>query len=271
MEVQIVEPFENELYNDYIFRIQNSRDNIKDKNNYQEKHHIVPKCMGGSNDKDNLIYLYAQEHYYAHKLLAKENPDNVNIKQAWYLMCHIGENNYKPYQVSAEEFEEARINISKNISIMNTGLIRSEETRKKISEHHADIFGKNNPMYGQHHSEETKEKLRQANIGRVLSEEHKKKISESLKGREVSEKTKEAARKRLGSLTGSKHLQAQKVMCINTGDVFGCAMDAGIWAGLKGKNPGTSIIKSIRHPDKINYAGHVPTTGEPAHWKYIEE
>ena len=30
--------------------------------------------MNGSNDEDNLVYLYAQEHYYAHKLLAIENP-----------------------------------------------------------------------------------------------------------------------------------------------------------------------------------------------------
>ena len=32
--------------------------------------------MNGSNDEDNLVYLYAQEHYYAHKLLAIENPKN---------------------------------------------------------------------------------------------------------------------------------------------------------------------------------------------------
>lgn len=66
----IITPLKDEKYSDYIQRILNARENKKDKNFYQEKHHIVPKTMGGSNDKENLIYLYAQEHYYAHKLLA---------------------------------------------------------------------------------------------------------------------------------------------------------------------------------------------------------
>ena len=60
----------NESYDNYIKRILNNRENKKDKYNYQEKHHIIPKTMGGTNDSSNLIYLYAQEHYYAHKLLA---------------------------------------------------------------------------------------------------------------------------------------------------------------------------------------------------------
>ena len=30
--------------------------------------------MGGTNDKNNLIDLYAHEHFIAHKILAQENP-----------------------------------------------------------------------------------------------------------------------------------------------------------------------------------------------------
>lgn len=36
-----------------------------------ESHHIIPKCMGGSNNKDNIVNLYCKEHYFAHLLLAK--------------------------------------------------------------------------------------------------------------------------------------------------------------------------------------------------------
>lgn len=38
---------------------------------YYEKHHIVPRCLGGNNKKDNLIYLTASDHFVAHLLLAK--------------------------------------------------------------------------------------------------------------------------------------------------------------------------------------------------------
>jgi hypothetical protein len=38
---------------------------------YYEEHHILAKCMGGSNEKSNLIYLTAREHFLAHLLLAQ--------------------------------------------------------------------------------------------------------------------------------------------------------------------------------------------------------
>jgi len=44
---------------------------------------------------------------------------------------------------------------------INLGRTLSEETRKKISENHYDISGKNNPMYGKKHSPETIEKLKE--------------------------------------------------------------------------------------------------------------
>ena len=45
----------------------------------------------------------------------------------------------------------------------------SSETRKKVSEHHADVSGENHPMYGRKHSDEAIEKMRQAGIGRPSS------------------------------------------------------------------------------------------------------
>ncbi|MDP3987255.1 MAG: NUMOD3 domain-containing DNA-binding protein [Nanoarchaeota archaeon] len=46
----------------------------------------------------------------------------------------------------------------------------SEEQRQKISLNHHDITGENNPMFGKHHSEETKEKIRSLAIGRFGGE-----------------------------------------------------------------------------------------------------
>ncbi len=38
---------------------------------YSEKHHIVPKALGGGNEKANLIRLTPEDHFFAHLLLAK--------------------------------------------------------------------------------------------------------------------------------------------------------------------------------------------------------
>lgn len=35
---------------------------------YSEKHHVVPRCLGGGNSKDNLVVLTAEEHFLAHQL-----------------------------------------------------------------------------------------------------------------------------------------------------------------------------------------------------------
>lgn len=43
-------------------------------NSYTERHHIIPRCMGGVDDKSNLVDLTAREHFVAHRLLAKIHP-----------------------------------------------------------------------------------------------------------------------------------------------------------------------------------------------------
>lgn len=63
---------------------------------------------------------------------------------------------------------------------INVGKFLSEETKKKISEANK---GKNNPMWGKHHSEKTIQKNREAHLGKYHSEETKKKISKFQKGR----------------------------------------------------------------------------------------
>jgi hypothetical protein len=38
---------------------------------YLEKHHIIPKSLGGTNKKSNLVFLTAREHFICHRLLTK--------------------------------------------------------------------------------------------------------------------------------------------------------------------------------------------------------
>jgi hypothetical protein len=38
---------------------------------YSERHHIVPRTLGGADEPDNLIDLTAEDHFFAHLLLAK--------------------------------------------------------------------------------------------------------------------------------------------------------------------------------------------------------
>ncbi len=54
---------------------------------YFEVHHIVPRCLNGSDHSDNLVNLTPEEHYLAHLLLVKINPSNAKLASAAMMMC----------------------------------------------------------------------------------------------------------------------------------------------------------------------------------------
>ena len=58
---------------------------------YYEEHHIVPRCMGGSDDKLNLVYLTPEEHYIAHQLLVKIYPKDHKLLSAAMFMTASGD------------------------------------------------------------------------------------------------------------------------------------------------------------------------------------
>jgi hypothetical protein len=72
----------------YEFHYQQLIEKAKSRNNhgYTEKHHIIPRCIGGSNNRDNLVNLTPEEHYIAHQLLVKMYPDNNKLIMAAAMM-----------------------------------------------------------------------------------------------------------------------------------------------------------------------------------------
>lgn len=66
---------------------------------YQEKHHIIPKCIDGVDDKSNLVGLTPEEHFFAHILLIKIYPGNDALVRSINKMCrgHKGKRTRKLY------------------------------------------------------------------------------------------------------------------------------------------------------------------------------
>lgn len=186
-------------YAEFIQDILCTRGRFSCGDEYHERHHITPKCMGGTNEENNLIDLFAREHFIAHKMLAQENPDNRKLLAAWWRMCNWQDRDKEFYEPTPEEYEEARIAFVKSISGENNpfyGKNLSDEHKQKISkankgkifsiEHCKKIsesrIGINNPNYGKSPSEETRIKISNANKGKIVSEETRKKLSEANKG-----------------------------------------------------------------------------------------
>lgn len=64
---------------------------------YTESHHIIPKCMGGSDDLSNLVDLTPEEHYLAHQLLCKIHPNHSGLSFAALAMTSGKNRNNKVY------------------------------------------------------------------------------------------------------------------------------------------------------------------------------
>lgn len=128
-------------YKEFIDNILNTRGRFAiSKNEYKERHHIIPKCMGGNNEKDNLIDLYAREHFIAHKLLALENPKHFGLVDAWWRMVNGGNNQYYNSPIcTPEEYEEVKV-------------LRSVSLSERMR-------GENNPCWGKSFESAIKKKV----------------------------------------------------------------------------------------------------------------
>lgn len=95
----------SKLYNDLI---QSRRELNRQKGQglYLENHHIVPRCMEGTDDSSNLVLLTAKEHFIAHKLLTKIHPENIKILWAFSAMI---KNAKAVRMLTARQFEECRL------------------------------------------------------------------------------------------------------------------------------------------------------------------
>lgn len=142
---------------------------------------------------------------------------------------------------------------------------------------HCNMSGENNPFYGRHHKEETKQHYRDMFTGIKLTDEHKNKISISVKKHyknmtdEEKEKLSDARRGENNPMYGKgfireEHPGAKKVINIETGMIFNCIEDAAEWCNYK-----NACGISVCCKGKRNYAGKHPETGEKLHWVYYNE
>lgn len=173
---------------------------------YVEKHHIIPKSLGGTNDKSNIAHLTAKEHFICHRLLTKftTGKNQLSMSRAAWRLTHSNFNHQR-IMISPAVYEKLKIKASQDHGKLMTGIPKSEAHKAKLSK---IAKGRISPNRGKKYSDEyrmerskimkekyangalvrspeTIEKHRLSMIGRKHSEETKKKISESNKGKAV--------------------------------------------------------------------------------------
>lgn len=236
-------------YDEFINNIITTRGRHGCGDEYHETHHIIPRCVGGNNDPDNLIDLFAREHYEAHRLLALENPQNQSFIFAWHMMSCINNAHGRQYTLDADEYEEARIAYVNMLS--------------------QAFQGEGNPFYGRKHTEDSINKMSQSSMGKLHTSESKNKMSQSRIGDKNhfygKNHTSESKRKMSESSKGSNNGRSRKVYCYELDKVFDSTREAERRTGVCYR----SIANCANGTQK--YAGKHPVTGEKLIWVYLDD
>ena len=103
--------------------------------------------------------------------------------------------------------------------------------------------------------------------GTHRTEDFKKLMHEKMLNREFSEETRKKMSKNHNDVSGGKNPRAKPVICIETGEEFLSAADAGRAYGLSSQNPGTDIRQCCK--GKRKSAARDKNTNEPLHWEWI--
>ena len=137
---------------------------------YYELHHIVPRSLGGSDEKSNLVALTARQHFVAHWMLARAIGGSAS--RAFFMMSNFG----KYGTVNSTTYDKARKEYSKQVSRQ----MQEKPNVPAFTEDHREKLRQ--AKLGKKQTAEHRANTGKAQIGRKLSEETRRKISESKKG-----------------------------------------------------------------------------------------
>lgn len=118
-------------YDKLIHRAQN-RSILKSE--YKEIHHIIPKCMDGSDGKENLIALFPEEHVLAHLLLIKIFPKHHGLLKAANMMTNCSNKNMKRNTNKMYGWLKRRFSKYQQLSMdIKFGHVKASAIKSKIS------------------------------------------------------------------------------------------------------------------------------------------
>jgi hypothetical protein len=147
---------------------------------YFEFHHIIPKSLGGTNVRDNLIKLNARQHFVCHLLLLKMVESLKHKISMSYAIISMSMSHGKQRKklISSREFALARKLAREYLSGKNNGFygkgymlsgsknpmygkpchynMTDEEKQRWKNNISKGITGEKNPFYGKTHTNETK-------------------------------------------------------------------------------------------------------------------
>jgi len=154
----------HKIYQDLIKKC---TDRTLSSDQYFEQHHIIPKCIGGSNDQINLVKMLPEEHLIAHLLLVKIHYNNPQLVYAANWMASRVKNN-KEYGWIKRQFAKIERDTKLGIPRDQTSINKQKKT---IAEKYAN--GYVSPVKGRHITDNHKKAVSIGNKGKAIEPQSK--------------------------------------------------------------------------------------------------
>jgi hypothetical protein len=123
----------------YNLLIEKAKNRAVPKSIYTEKHHIVPRSEGGSGNSSNIVKLYPREHFLAHWLLYRQNPESISRAFAFNMMSCDRRGTYKPSSRAYAEGVEAAAKANKE-NFTGRKLITRQGKCKYVKPYEIDFY-----------------------------------------------------------------------------------------------------------------------------------
>jgi hypothetical protein len=149
---------------------------------YKERHHIIPRSLGGADDKENLVDLTAREHFICHWLLTKMHTGESRAKMI-YALNGMKRNGQHTQRYETKITSRVYENLKKEFSLVHSAAMKGRLAHNK----------------GVPATEEQKEKNRKSALGKKMSPES---IAKGVAKRKGQKRTKEQKENISKSLKG---------------------------------------------------------------------
>lgn len=165
---------------------------------YYEQHHIIPRSEGGTDDESNLILLTAKEHYVAHLLLWKAEPENKSRMYAiWWMGNRTSRFSSRMYESVRQELYGDPFNRKEYTQAyfeQHPGYMEEwyKKNREYSLKHAAGYYQKNKHKWAQAYLDNKKERRKK---GKEWYQKNREKILEQRK--EYYQKKKEQQARRV--------------------------------------------------------------------------
>lgn len=217
---------------------------------YFERHHILPRCKGGGDEDDNIVRLVAEDHLFAHIVLARIYGGSLwHAVAAMTMQSHRRPGSDGYVRRSRKIYAKARIEAAAAHSVIMKGRFTGEDhpkwgvpcselAKQKTRARHALGI---HPMS----SPEARKKVSDALKGRVFSKEHRAKISKAKMGIKQSEETcKKKSAAHMGKKLSVEHVR--NLVLAQTGKKKSAQAVANMRAALTGRKLSPDHIQSLK-------------------------